>query len=311
MSSMPVRVQPPRWPVYLSMMAAVLTILLKFAAWFISGSVGLLSDAMESVINLVASSLALVALWYASRPPDAEHTYGHEKIAYFSSGLEGMLILFASVTICWQALQHLLAPHQLVHLDLGLLCSVAASLVNFLAAYFLLREGKRHRSIVLEADGHHLMTDVYTSLAVIAALMLVWLTGWVWLDAIVAIMVALHILATGLLLIRRSFDGLMDRAWPVPELNELRQNIQLQLKEGMTFHALRTRTAGTRRLIEFHLLVPGSMTLLDAHHFAHDLELSLLQADPQRDVTIHLEPIEAAESWGDHELIDVEKTVSP
>lgn len=176
---------------------------------------GLLSDALESVINLVASSLALVALWYASRPPDAEHTYGHEKIAYFSSGLEGMLILIAAITICWQAIQHLLVPHELVHLDLGLLCSIVASVVNFLAAYFLLREGKRHRSIVLEADGHHLMTDVYTSLAVISALTLVWLTGWVWLDAIVAILVALHILTTGLLLIRRSFDG----SWIEPGLH--------------------------------------------------------------------------------------------
>jgi cation diffusion facilitator family transporter len=279
---------------------------LKFAAWYISGSVGLLSDAMESVINLVASSLALVALWYASHPPDAEHTYGHEKIAYFSSGLEGMLILMASVTICWQAIQHLLVPTELVYLDLGLLCSAAASAVNFLAAFFLLREGKRHRSIVLEADGKHLMTDVYTSLAVIAGLLLVWLTGWIWLDAVIAILVAFHILATGLQLIRRSFDGLMDRAWPVAELTALRKHIQEHLKEGMTFHALRTRTAGTRRLIEFHLLVPGNMTLLDAHQFAHDLELSLLQVDPQRDVTIHLEPIEAAESWGDHELTEVE-----
>jgi len=275
---------------------------LKFAAWYVSGSVGLLSDALESVINLVASVLAFLALWYAARPPDAEHTYGHEKIAYFSSGIEGLLIFLAAGVIAWEAIHHLMRPQPLQKLDIGLICSIIASAINFFVAWLLLREGRRHRSIVLEADGHHLMTDVWTSIAVIVALSLMALTGWEWLDPIIAILVALHILATGFILMKRSFDGLMDRAWPSVELEELRQFLRGKLEPGMDFHALRTRTAGTRRLIEFHLLVPGLMTLHDAHAFAHALEDSLIAKDKQRDVTIHLEPIEAEESWGDHEL---------
>lgn len=302
----PSRPQPPRWPILLSILAAILTMGLKFMAYWISGSVGLLSDALESVINLVASVLAFIALWYAAQPPDAEHTYGHEKIAYFSSGLEGMLILVAAIIIAWEACMHLLAPQPLTGLDIGLICSFIASAINFIVAWLLLREGKHARSIVLEADGKHLMTDVWTSLAVIVALLLVGVTGWLWLDPVIALLVALHILSTGLILMRRSFDGLMDRAWPTKELEELRNNIRSQLKPGMAFHALRTRTAGTRRLIEFHLLVPGEMTLADAHAFAHSLEDALLQQDSQRDVTIHLEPIEAEEAWGDHELLKFE-----
>lgn len=296
------RTQPPRWPILLSILAAVLTMGLKFAAYYVSDSVGLLSDALESVINLVASVLAFLALWYAARPPDAEHTYGHEKIAYFSSGIEGLLIFLAAGVIAWEAIHHLMRPKPLQQLDIGLICSIVASSINFIVAWLLLREGRRHRSIVLEADGHHLMTDVWTSVAVVVALTLVAITGWEWLDPIIAILMALHILATGFILMRRSFDGLMDRAWPTVELEKLRHFLHEQLQPGMDFHALRTRTAGTRRLIEFHLLVPGLMTLHDAHAFAHALEDALIAEDNQRDVTIHLEPIEAEESWGDHEL---------
>lgn len=301
------RSQPPRWPILLSILAAVVTMGLKFIAFYVSGSIGLLSDALESVINLVASVLALLALWYASRPPDAEHTYGHEKISYFSSGIEGMLILIAAATIAWEAVRHLFAPQPLEHLDIGLLFSAIASVINFAVAMLLLREGRKHRSIILEADGHHLMTDVITSGAVIIALGLVWATGWLWLDPIIALLVAFHILATGLILMRRSFDGLMDRAWPVKDLEQLRLTISEHLKPGMAFHALRTRTAGPRRLIEFHLLVNGEMSLKDAHDFAQQLEDTLRRDDRNLDVTIHLEPIEAEESWGDHELIEFEK----
>lgn len=301
------RSQPPRWPILLSILAAVLTMGLKFTAYYVSGSVGLLSDALESVINLVASVLALLALWYAARPPDAEHTYGHEKISYFSSGIEGMLILIAAATIAWEAVRHLFAPHALDHLDTGLIFSAIASAINFGVALLLLREGRKHRSIILEADGHHLMTDVITSGGVIVALGLVWATGWVWLDPIIALLVAFHILATGLILMRRSFDGLMDRAWPAKDLEQLRMTISEHLKPGMAFHALRTRTAGPRRLIEFHLLVNGEMSLKEAHDFAQQLEDMLKRNDRNLDVTIHLEPIEAEESWGDHELIEFEK----
>ncbi|MFT3879711.1 MAG: cation diffusion facilitator family transporter [Gemmatales bacterium] len=307
MSEASTRTQPPRWPILLSILAAVVTMGLKFIAFYVSGSIGLLSDALESVINLVASVLALLALWYAARPPDAEHTYGHEKISYFSSGIEGMLILIAAATIAWEAVRHLFAPQPLEHLDIGLLFSAIASVINFAVAMLLLREGRKHRSIILEADGHHLMTDVITSGAVIIALGLVWATGWLWLDPIIALLVAFHILATGLILMRRSFDGLMDRAWPAKDLEQLRLKISEHLKQGMAFHALRTRTAGPRRLIEFHLLVNGEMSLKEAHDFAQQLEDMLKRDDRNLDVTIHLEPIEAEESWGDHELIEFEK----
>jgi cation diffusion facilitator family transporter len=296
------REQPPRWPIVMSIVAAVLTMGLKFAGYYVSGSVGLLSDALESIINIVASVLAYLALWYGARPPDPEHTYGHEKIAYFSSGIEGSLIIVAAGVIFYEAVHHLFKPEPLQHLDLGLIFSIVASAINFGVAWVLLKEGRAHRSIILEADGHHLMTDVWTSLAVIAALTLVAITGWTRLDPIIAILVAFHIVATGLILLRRSFDGLMDRAWPEAELEQLRVFLKEKIQPGMTFHALRTRTAGTRRLIEFHLLVPGQMTLDEAHGIAEELEQSLITADRQRDVTIHLEPIEAAESWGDHEL---------
>lgn len=296
------RKQPPRWPIVLSIIAAVTTMGLKFAGYFVSGSIGLLSDALESVINVVASVLAYLALWYGARPPDAEHTYGHEKIAYFSSGIEGALIIIAAGVILWEATYHLIVPKQLQQLDLGLMFSLAASAINFGVAWLLLREGRAHRSIILEADGHHLMTDVWTSLGVVGGLILVAISGWYRLDPIIAIFMGLYIVVTGLYLLRRSFDGLMDRAWPNEELEQLRQFLRDKMEPGMTFHALRTRTAGTRRLIEFHLLVPGQMTLDEAHGIADKLEQSLLAEDRQRDVTIHLEPIEAAESWGDHEL---------
>lgn len=297
----------PRWPIALSILAALITLGLKFFAYFVSGSVGLLSDALESVINLVAAVLALVALWYAAQPPDQEHTYGHEKISYFSSGIEGILIIVAAVTIAWQAFDHFVYPQPLGHLDLGLLASALAAFINWLVAILLIYEGKKHYAIILEAHGHHLIADVYTSLAVLLALGLVWLSGWTWLDPIIAIAVALNILWTGLHLMRRSFDGLMDHAWPKKELANLRLKISERLQSGMAFHALRTRTSGTRRLIEFHLLVPGTMLLRDAHAFADHLERDLLIDDPKLDITIHLEPIEEATSWGDHELVGIEK----
>jgi cation diffusion facilitator family transporter len=281
---------------------------LKFFAFFISGSIGLLSDALESVINLVAAVLAFVALRYAARPPDAEHTYGHEKISYFSSGMEGTLILIAAVSIAWQALQRLLHPAELTSLDSGLLCCTLAAGINCVVAHVLMHQGRKHGSIILEADGQHLMADVWTSVAVLVALALVWLTGWSTLDPLIALAVALNILVTGLRLMRRSFDGLMDRAWPKEDLDQLRMRISENLRPGMAFHALRTRTSGSRLLVEFHLLVPGAMSLREAHTFADRLEHDLLAHDPKLDITIHLEPIEAAESWGDHELAGFEKT---
>ncbi len=308
MSQPAARTPPPRWPIVLSILAALATCGLKFTAYLVSGSVGLLSDALESVINLVAAVLAYVALWYAARPPDESHAYGHEKIAYFSSGIEGMLILVAAASIAWQAIDRLIHPQPLAHLDIGLLCSSVAAGINFSVAVFLLREGRRYHSIILEADGHHLMTDVWTSVAVLAALGLVWLSGWLILDPIIAILVALNILWTGMKLMSRSFDGLMDHAWSKGELEKLRLLISDKLQVGMAYHALRTRTSGTRKLVEFHLLVPGTMSVNDAHAYAHGVEDALRKEYPHVDVTIHVEPIEQDDSWGDHELVHFEKT---
>ncbi len=292
----------PSWPIQLSIVAAITTMGLKFAAYFLTGSVSLFSDALESIINLVAAVLAFVALWYAHVPPDEEHTYGHEKISYFSSGVEGMLILLAAASIAWQAVERLLNPQPLARLDLGLFLSLVASAINFVVAWCLLRVGRQYRSIILEADGQHLMSDVWTSVGILGALVLVWLFRWDWLDPVVALAVAVMILWTALRLLRRSFDGLMDRAWPKAELDRLKLRISDHLKEGMAFHALRTRTAGTRRLVEFHLLVPGRFSVREAHAFSHEVEEALRREDANLDVTIHIEPIEEADSWGDHEL---------
>src|SRR5262245_897194 len=219
-------------PIQLSILAAVVTMGLKTAAWWMTGSVGLLSDAAESLVNLVAAVFAFLALNYAARPVDREHTYGHEKIEFFASGLEGGLILIAALTIAWSALDRLIGEHEVKRLDLGLSLSLAATLVNLAVASVLLRAGRRYHSIVLEADGQHLMTDVWTSAAVLAGLGLVWLTGTLWLDPAIALLMAGYIMATGWRLARRSFDGLMDRALPDDEVARLREGIGTLLEPG-------------------------------------------------------------------------------
>jgi cation diffusion facilitator family transporter len=292
---------------WLSIMAAVLTIGLKAAAYFVTGSVGLLSDAAESVVNLVAALTALGSLWYAAQPVDAEHTYGHEKIEFFSSGLEGVLILVAAAGIAWFAVRRLFAPEQLVSLDVGSGLLVVATLVNFAVARLLLRAGRREGSIVLEADGKHLMTDVWTSAGVLLGVGLVWLTGRVWLDPLIALVVAAHIAWTALDLIRRSFDGLMDRALPREEQAKVRAAIEGQLAPGMDYHALRTRRAGSRRFADFHLLVPGVFTVRRAHEIIGRVEAAVRAVFPDMEVTVHVEPIEDRAAWEDSALLAVEQ----
>src|SRR5262245_8964842 len=248
----------PRLPIVLSMPAALLTIFMKSVAYWLTGSVGLLSDAMESLVNLTAAVTALICLIYAARPVDPSHTYGHEKIEYFSSGLEGTLIVVAAVGIIWYAVERLLHPHELEELGLGTLVALAAAGVNFVVAQILIRTGRAAESIVLEADGRHLMTDVLTSVGVVGALGVVSLTGWQWLAPVVALAVAANILWTAWGLLLRSFNGLMDHALPEAEQVRLRAAIQGQLAPGLHFHALRTRQAGARRFADFHLLVPGA-----------------------------------------------------
>jgi cation diffusion facilitator family transporter len=251
--------------------------------------------------------VALIALWYAGQPADEEHTYGHEKIEYFSSGLEGMLILFAAGAITWYAVRRLFVPQELESLDIGSAFTLLATLLNLVVGRRLLRAGKQARSIVLEADGRHLMADVYTSAGVLIALGLVWLTGRAWIDPAVALGVAAYIGWTGVGLVRRSFDGLMDRALPDEEQAKVRAAIEGLLAPGMDYHALRTRRAGSRRFADFHLLVPGSFTVSRAHALTDRIEEAVQAALPGIEVTVHVEPIEERAAWEDSALLPLER----
>jgi cation diffusion facilitator family transporter len=297
----------PRYPVVLSIAAALVTLGMKTTAYWLTGSVGLLSDAVESTVNLVAALTAFLCLWYAARPVDPSHTYGHEKIEYFSSGLEGVLILVAAFGIAWYAIIRLVHPHPLEGLVLGTLIGLAASLVNFMVARILLRVGRKVESIVLEADGQHLMTDVWTSLGVVAGLVLVNWTGWYVLDPIIALLVAAYIVTTALDLIVRSFNGLMDHALPETEQTALRSAIGQILPTGVTFHALRTRKAGPRRFVDFHLLVPGAWSVQKAHDLTGRVEKAVESTLPGIEASVHIEPIEEPAAWKDSELLPLEQ----
>jgi cation diffusion facilitator family transporter len=291
----------------LSIAAATVTLALKFTAYLITGSVGLFSDAIESIVNLLAAGTAYLSLLYSSRPVDESHTYGHEKIEYFSSGLEAVLIAVASFSIAWVAVRRIIAPEALESLGPGLVISVLAAGINCCVAIVLLRAGRKYESIVLEADGQHLMADVWTSIAVVAGLSMVWLTGVQILDALLALAMAGNILRTAAKLLLRSFNGLMDHALPEAEQDAVRAAIRSQLGPGMDFHALRTRQAGTRRFADFHLLVPGSLTVREAHARAGLIENAVRTVLPGLELTIHVEPIEEPEAHRDSALLAVER----
>jgi cation diffusion facilitator family transporter len=295
------------YPLLLSILAAVATMALKYLAYRLTNSVGLLSDAAESLVNLFASVTALLSLVYAARPVDQSHTYGHEKIEFFSSGLEGLLICFAAVGIGFFAVRRLLAPEPLEPIGLGLAVSAAASVINLAVAQVLLRVGRARRSIILEADGKHLMTDVWASAAIIAGVGLVWLTGLHALDPVIALLVAASIIWTGAGLMWRSFNGLMDHALPEEEQARVRSAIEECLEPGMDFHALRTRQAGARRFADFHLLVPGQSSVKEAHALAGRIEEAIGAALPGIQVTIHIEPIEERAAWEDSALVPLEQ----
>lgn len=292
--------------VLLSVLAAIVTIGLKALAYSLTKSVGLLSDALESGINLFAAATAYLSLRYSHRPADAEHTYGHEKIEFFSAGLEGVLIVVAGVGTGWVAVRRLIQPEVLSDLGLGAGLTLAASAVNLAVGVLLVRVGRRNHSIVLEADGRHLLTDVWTSVGVVAGLVVVWLSGVFVLDPVIAILVGANIVFTGVRLIRRSFNGLMDHALDPEELDALRAAIRQSLPSGTDFHALRTRQAGASRFADFHLLVPGAMSVRDAHDLAERVEAALRGALPRVAVTIHIEPIEERVSWEDNALRGIE-----
>lgn len=287
---------------WLSIAAAIVTIALKAGAYAVTGSVGLLSDALESLVNLAAAVIALIALTIAAQPPDEDHTYGHEKAEYFSSGVEGALILIAAVSIAFTAIQRVLHPQPIEQPALGLTIAVIASLVNLGVAQILLRAGRRYESITLEADAHHLMTDVYTSAGVIAGVTLVSLTGWYLLDPLIALAVAGHIVWSGVRLVRRSVAGLMDTALPAAEREVLDATLAPFRAKGIVFHALRTRQSGARRFVSFHVLVPGTWSVRRGHTLLERVERDVRQALPNTTVFTHLEPIEDPASFQDTTL---------
>jgi cation diffusion facilitator family transporter len=294
-------------PILLSILAALFTLGLKLGAYWLTGSVGLLSDALETLINVVAALTAYFSLWYAALPVDVSHTYGHRKIEYFSSGLEGVLILVAAAGIAGYAGDRLLHPEVPQDLLVGGGIALVASLINFAVARILIRVGRARGSIVLEADGRHLMTDVWTSAAVLVGLGLVRLTGQAWIDPVVALLVAANIVRTGVDLVRRSFNGLMDHALPPEEQARVRAAIEAHLGPGMDYHALRTRQAGTDRFADFHLLVPGSFTVSRAHALGERIEEAVRTALPGIEVTVHIEPIEERAAWEDSALLPLEQ----
>jgi cation diffusion facilitator family transporter len=297
----------PKYPIVLSIFAAVATLALKWLAYFLTGSVGLLSEAAESGVNLLAAVTALASLWYSAQPVDTTHTYGHEKIEYFSSGLEGVLILVAAAGIAWYAVRRLLAPEGLEALNVGTILTLVAAGINFAVARVLLRVGRAHSSIVLEADGRHLMTDVWTTLAVVAGLGLVMLTEKVWVDALMGLVVSVNIVWTGFDLVRRSFNGLMDHALPTEEQAAVRSAIEARIEPGMDYHALRTRQAGSRRFVDFHLLVPGTFSVRRAHELTKRIEEGIRAALANVEITVHVEPIEDRAAWEDSELVPLEQ----
>jgi cation diffusion facilitator family transporter len=287
---------------WLSIAAAVLTIGLKTAAWWVTGSVGLLSDAMESVVNLAAGLMALAMLTVAERPADEDHPFGHGKAEYFSSGVEGTLILIAAVSIGIAAVDRLISPKPVEQIGMGLAISIVASFVNLGVAALLLRVGSKRNSITLEANARHLLTDVWTSVGVVAGVGLVALTGWERLDPIVALAVAANIIWTGVGIVRRSIGGLMDTALPVEDRASVWQVLKKHERVGVKFHAFRTRQAGARKFISLHVLVPGDWTVQRGHQLLERIEKDIRRAVPDSTIFTHLESLDDPTSWEDETL---------
>lgn len=286
----------------LSIVAALVTLALTFGAFVLTDSLGLLSAAAELLVNVVAALVALWALTLAARPADEDHAYGFTKAEYFSSGVEGTLILLAAGGIIWTAVPHLLHPHPLEQVGLGLMVAVIAATINGSVALILLRAGKRLRSITLEADGKHLLTDVWTTGGVLVGVALVWLTGWATIDPVVALLVAANIIWTGARLIRESGLGLLDTALPEADQRAIVVVLERFKVRGIVFHALRTRRSGSRRFLSMHVLVPGNWTVKKGHDTCEAIERALHHLLPETTVFTHLEPREDPASWEDQGL---------
>lgn len=293
---------PRRYAAY-SIAASLLTLALKFGAWGMTDSVGLLSDATESVINLAAGVLALSAITVAMRPADHKHAYGHGKAEYFSSGIEGVLIIAAALGIAYAAIDRFLNPRDLTNLGPGLALALLASAVNFVTARVMLRAAAHFDSITLEADAKHLLTDVWTSAGMVAGLgVLLIMPRWQVLDPIIAIVMAGNIVHTGVGLVRRSVGGLMDDALPPEEIERIAEAIRRHQGEQATFHGLRTRKSGRHRFIDFHLLVPGETSVREAHDLCRVIEAEIESTLGMTEITIHVEPLECDSSYDGKEV---------
>ena len=286
---------------WLSLAAAVVTIGLKVLAAVITGSVGFLSDAMESGVNLVAAVVGLSALAVAARPPDTTHEFGHGKAEYLSAGVEGALVFVASGAILWTSIARLIHPSPLEQVGWGLALSTGASLLNLGAGILLVRAGRRHRSMAVEADGKHLLTDVWTTGGVLVGVGAVALTGWLVLDPLVAIAVAINIVWAGGRILRDSVAGLMDAALPASEQRVLHELLAGYAAEGIEYHALRTRRAGAHRFVSVHVLVPGDWSVQQGHDLLERIESDVRRALPPVTVLTHLEPLGDPAAMGDQD----------
>lgn len=284
---------------WLSVAAAIATIALKTSAYFLTGSVGILSDALESLVNLAGAVIALAMLSIAAKPPDEDHEFGHGKAEYFASGAEGAMIIFAAGSIAVAAVNRLLNPQPLEQVGLGLAVTLAATLINLLVAIVIRRAGKEYHSVTLDANARHLMTDVWTSAGVIAAVGIVALSKLQFLDPVIALVVAANIIREGIHIVRSSVLGLMDTAIPAEEHARIVSVLQSYEEDEVTYHALRTRQAGRRRFVSVHILVPGDWTVHQGHEMLEQIENKLIQAVPNITVLTHLESLEDPASWKD------------
>lgn len=300
--SQPMTQRSARQYVYLSIAAALLTMGVKFIGYLLTGSVGLFSDAAESIVNLVAALVALWALTLAARPPDNDHHYGHSKAEYFSTGVEGALILVAAAWIAWEAVLRLFAPRPIDQVGWGLLFAALGAAINGAAAAILWRAGRRLRSVTLEADARHLLTDVWTTGGVIVGVALVAGTGWLALDPLIALAVAANIVWTGGRLLYETGQGFLDIALPAEDQEKIEEALAPYRLQGFAFHAVRTRRAGARRFVTLHVLVPGAWTVQQGHDLSESIEGAIRRELPHSTVETHLEPIEDPVSFADQEL---------
>lgn len=285
---------------WLSIAAALVTITLKTIAWQLTGSVGLLSDAAESVVNLVAAVAVLIALRVAAMPADKNHHFGHAKAEYFSAALEGMMIFVAALVILYTSVDRFLHPRPIENVGIGLAVSVVASVVNGVVAFILLRAGRQYRSLTLTADGKHLLTDVWTSAGVIVGVLVVALTGIERLDPVIAFLVGLNIIWTGWKLIRESTEGLMDVALSKEENRGIAEILARFVSKEIHFHALRTRVSGHHRFAEVHVLVPGQWSVQRGHDLVEEVEAAIHEEFADLSITCHLEPAEDPRAYGDY-----------